>query len=88
MKTHEKRIWPEFFDDVASGKKKFELRLGDFEAGEGDLLLLREWDPKTEAYTGRQVEKKITYSRVFKIDKLFWPEAEIKEKGLRIVSLE
>ena len=26
----EKKIWPEYFDDVKSGKKKFELRLADF----------------------------------------------------------
>ena len=32
------------------GKKKFELRLGDFEVEEGDVLVLEEWDPKTKEY--------------------------------------
>jgi ASC-1-like (ASCH) protein len=88
MTTIEKKIWPEYFDVVQSGKKKFELRLNDFEAHEGDVLLLREWNPKTKAYTGRIVEKKITHIGKFKIDGLFWPESEIKDKGLQIISLE
>ena len=83
-----KRIWPEYFDDVASGKKKYELRLGDFEVHEGDTLVLEEWDPATKEYTGRSVEKKVTYTKLFKIDELFWPESEIKEKGLKVISLE
>ena len=67
-----KKIWPEYFEAVASGKKKFELRLNDFEVNEGDRLILEEWDPKIEQYT----------------DKLFWPESEIRENGLQIILLE
>jgi len=83
-----KKIWPEYFDAVASGKKKYELRLNDFEVNEGDILVLEEWDPKTKEYTGRKIEKKVTYVGQFKIDKLFWPEEKIKEKGIQIISLE
>ena len=82
-----KKIWPEYFDDLSSGKKKFDLRLNDFEINEGDILLLEEWDPKTREYTGRKIEKKVTYVGKFMIDKLFWPELEIKEKGIQIISL-
>ena len=88
MAVIEKKIWPEYFDDVASGKKKFELRLNDIEIKEGDTLVLLEWDPKTKQYTGRKTEKRVTYVLTFKTDKLFWPEKEIKEKGLQIISLE
>ncbi len=28
---------------------------------EGDILLLKEWDPKTKAYTGRELERKVGY---------------------------
>jgi len=83
-----KKIWPEYFNAVASGKKKFELRLNDFDVKEDDTLVLEEWDPKTKEYTGRKVEKKVTYVVKFKIDQLFWPEKEIKEKGIQIISLE
>ena len=88
MATIEKKIWPEYFDAVASGKKKFELRLDDFEIHEGDEMLLKEWDPKTKQYTGREMTKKVTDVQKFKIDQLFWPEEEIKRKGLQVISIE
>ena len=39
MEIH-KKIWPEYFEAVLSGKKKYELRLDDFEIKEGDTLVL------------------------------------------------
>lgn len=86
MATIKKKIWPEYFDAVSSGKKKYELRLNDFEIEEGDTLLLEEWDPKTGEYTGRKIEKRVMYVGRFRIDKLFWPEKEIKEKGIQVIS--
>ena len=47
MAIIKKKIWPEYFELVSSGKKKFELRLADFDVKEGDALSLEEWDPKT-----------------------------------------
>ena len=88
MAIIKKKIWPEYFEVVLSGQKKYELRLNDFDIQPGDTLMLEEWDPKTKSYTGRSVAKKATYVGKFKIDQLFWPEAEIKEKGLQIISLE
>lgn len=88
MAIIKKKIWPEYFDAVASGKKNYELRLNDFEIHEGDMLVLEEWDPKKKEYTGRSVEKTVTYVGKFKIDELFWPEEEIKKKGIQIISLE
>jgi len=88
MKTVTKKVWPEYFEAILSGKKKFELRLNDFEIEEGDTLVLREWDPETKDYTGRKVEKKVTYVGKFKIDRLFWSESEIKERGLQVISIE
>jgi hypothetical protein len=88
MAIIKKKIWPEYFNEVASGKKKYELRLNDFLVNEGDILLLEEWDPKTKAYTGRTVKKMVSQVGKFKIDKLFWSEKEIKEKGIQIISLE
>jgi len=42
MATIHKKIWPEYFEAVAQGKKKFEFRLNDFEIKEGDVLVLEE----------------------------------------------
>lgn len=41
MRT-EKKIWPEYFDKISNGEKKFELRLADWECKPGDTLVLRE----------------------------------------------
>lgn len=83
-----KKCWPEYFDAVASGKKKYELRLNEFEINEGDILKLEEWDPKTKNYTGRFIDTKVTYVRDFMIDNLYWSKEEIMEKGLKVISME
>lgn len=44
MAAIHKKIWPEFFELIMSGKKKTEVRLGDFEVHEGDVLVFEEWD--------------------------------------------
>ncbi len=88
MAVVKKKIWTEYFDAVASGTKKYELRLNNFEVSGGDTLILEEWNPTTQEYTGRTIEKKVTSVEKFRIDNLFWSEAEIKEKGIQILSLE
>lgn len=90
MKKIEKKIWPEYFQAVLEGRKTYELRLNDFKVDEGDILVLKEWDPKTKNYTGRVVEKKVGFVRGWKIDELtvFWPRKDIDEKGLQVISLK
>jgi len=82
-----KKIWPEFFEAVSRGEKKFELRLADFDIKEGDTLILEEWDPKTKKYTGRRVEKKAGYVLKFNLDK-FGQKADLLEKGLYVIGFE
>lgn len=81
-----KKIWPENFDIVASGKKRFELRLADFDVKEGDTLILEEWDLKTKDYTGRKLEKKVDYVLKFDLGK-FGQKQEIIEKGLYVIQV-
>jgi ribosomal protein S17 len=56
----EKKTWPEYFEKVLAGEKNFDLRLADWECKAGDILLLREWNPETKKYTGRQIEKEVS----------------------------
>ena len=90
MKKIEKKIWPEYFQKVLDSKKTFELRLNDFEINEEDTLVLKEWDPNTKEYTGREVEKSVGYVGKWKIDDLtkFWPKEDIEGKGLQVISLK
>ena len=84
------KIWPEYFEKILDGKKTFELRLNDFEINEGDTLILKEWDPDTKEYTGREVEKKVGYVGKWKIDELtkFWSREDIDKNGLQVISLK
>jgi len=84
----EKKIWPKYFQAILDGKKNHELRLADWECNEGDTLLLKEWDPETKSYTGRELSKKVKYVAKFKIDSLFWSQEEVEKHGLQIISLE
>lgn len=82
-----KKINPEYFEMIKSGKKKFELRLADFDVKEGDTLILEEWNPETKEYTGKKLEKNVGYILKFDLDK-FGQKKEILEKGLYVISLE
>lgn len=85
-----KKVWPKYFEKILSGKKNYELRLADFEVKPGDILILKEWNPKNEKYTGREVKKTVTYVGIFKEKDLhdFWPKEKIKKHGLQIISLK
>jgi hypothetical protein len=51
-RQHELKCWPTYFQAIASGRNTFEYRVDDRGFAEGDLVVLREWDPETEQYTG------------------------------------
>ncbi|HLC31415.1 MAG TPA: DUF3850 domain-containing protein [Candidatus Nanoarchaeia archaeon] len=81
----EKKIWPVYFQAIFDGKKTYELRLADFEVREGDVLVLKEWNPETKEYTGRVIEKRVTY--VGKTKGLsFWSKEEIENYGYQIIA--
>ncbi len=83
----EKKVWLLYFQKILEGKKTYELRLADWECHEGDILMLREWDPKTKKYTGRVIEKEVTYVGKTKNLK-FWSQEEIDKYGFQIISFK
>ncbi|OHA28498.1 MAG: hypothetical protein A3C08_01905 [Candidatus Taylorbacteria bacterium RIFCSPHIGHO2_02_FULL_47_18] len=87
MKIIKKKIHPEYFDAVASGKKCYEFRVADFNVAEGDVLVLQEWDPSEKKYTGRELQKKISYVGKFTLDSFGQREA-LEKNGFYILSLE
>lgn len=58
---HELKIWPVYFREVESLRKKFELRLNDRDFQIGDILFLKEFNPDGIGYTGRILKRYITY---------------------------
>ena len=86
-----KKVLPEYFQDILNGKKKYELRLNDFDIEVGDILVLEEYttaDPETRVATGRTLEKEVTYLLKVKLQDLWWTEKQLKEKGIQIISFE
>ncbi len=65
--SHELKIYPNYYQAVIDGAKKFEIRKNDRCFSVGDILRLREYDPTrelnpiTERYTGRYCYVRIDY---------------------------
>jgi ASC-1-like (ASCH) protein len=82
-----KKVWPEYFEKILSGEKTFELRLADWKCCEGDVLVLQEWDPVKEAYTGRQVEKRATCVVRTKGQRFFSDE-DVEMYGFQVIGFK
>lgn len=59
--NHELKTWPGPFADVRSYRKNFEVRKDDRNFQIGDCLILEEWDPDTEKYTGDMARRTVGY---------------------------
>ncbi|MCC4370558.1 DUF3850 domain-containing protein [Limosilactobacillus reuteri] len=65
-KLIELKVLPEYFAAQEDGVKNFEIRKNDRGYQVDDLLLLKEYDPEKEQYTGRFLRRKITYITSYK----------------------
>lgn len=83
----EKKTWPEMFEKILSGQKTFDTRLDDFKIKNGDILVLREYNPIKKEYTGRIIEKKVTFILKTK-DQKFWSKKDIEKYGLQIIGFK
>lgn len=84
MSIIKKKIWPDDFKLVNSGKKKFEWRVADFKIKTGDKMVLEEWNPKTKKYTGKKSIKKVSFVRKLKLNE-YGQEKLIEKKGFYII---
>jgi len=87
MAIIKKKTWIKEFNLIESGKKKFDLRLANFDIQEGDTLILEEWNPETKEYTGRTIEKMVNFVFKFNLDD-FGQKEQIDEKGLYVIQLD
>ena len=83
----EKKIWPRSFEKILSGEKTFELRLADWNCNVGDVLVLKEWNPDTKQYSGRTVEKTVTYVLKTK-DQRFFSKDDVEKYGFQVIAFK
>ena len=57
---HDLKVWPEYFRALAHGKR-FEVRKNDRNFQVGDELLLREYAPGPDEYTGQTLTVTVNY---------------------------
>lgn len=92
MAVVRKKCHPKYFDLLATGKKRFEMRVADFDVKEGDMLVLEEWNPETRKHTGRSLIKKVGYLKKFtmeELDKEFnQPKELIERNGFYVIQLD
>lgn len=60
-KTHYLKTLPDFFQEIKSGDKTFEIRLNDRNYQVGDRLCLQGYDPETNTYSGAYLTLRVTY---------------------------
>ena len=82
-----KKTWTEVFDNILSGEKTFDARLANFDCKPGDILVLEEYDPKIKKYTGRKIEKEITFVLNTKKQK-YLSQSDINKVGLQIIAFK
>lgn len=61
MTIHELKILPEYYKAQVEGKKNFEIRKNDRNYKIGDKLVLKEYDPETNSFTGQSFVTEITF---------------------------
>ena len=63
--THHLKTHPEFYVPIIRNVKRFEIRRNDRNFHVGDKLVLQEFDPTIQDYTGRQEDFLVTYMTDF-----------------------
>lgn len=59
--THTLKTWLEPFAAVVNGDKTFEIRKDDRNFQVGDSLILQEWCPVQQKYTGKELHMRVTF---------------------------
>lgn len=59
--THELKTVQPYFEKIWGAEKTFEVRENDRDFQSGDVVRLKEYDPETDTYSGREVRVRISY---------------------------
>lgn len=61
---HHLKVWPRYYDALANGDKRWEVRLNDRGFAVDHLLVFHKWDPKAGAYR----DGPLLYAKVMHIE--------------------
>jgi hypothetical protein len=59
--VHYLKTWPPYYQAVVRGDKNFEVRKSDRDYKVGDVLVLQEWCPDKNEYTGSSASCNVKY---------------------------
>ena len=59
-KVHHVKSWPQYFVRIKEGQRTHDLRRNDRDFQVGDTMVLAEFDPQAQNYTGQTCEVEIT----------------------------
>ena len=82
-----KKVQQEYFEAVADGRKRFEVRLADFDCQPGDTLVLQEQKQDTADLTGREIECEVLYNFDTKDIVKFYTKEELEKHGLMVLAI-
>lgn len=82
-----KKVQQEYFKEVLKGKKRFEVRLADFECKPGDILVLKEQKQEMKEFTGRKIELEVLYKLNTKNIEKFYTKKEIEKYGFVVLAI-
>jgi ASC-1-like (ASCH) protein len=82
-----KKVKQQYFQAVKDGKKRFEVRLADFESSPGDILVLQEQNEEKGKPTGRELECEILYKFNTQDMEKFHTKEELEKHGLVVLAI-
>ena len=80
-----KKVQKEYFEAIIEGKKRFEVRLADFDCNEGDTLVLQE--QIGNELTGREINCEVLYNFNTKKMEAFHTKEEIDKHGFVVLAI-
>ncbi len=80
-----KKVQSNYFEDILDGRKRFEVRLADFQCEPGDTIVLLE--QKGQELTGRKIDCELLYKLNTKAVEKFYTKEDIDKYGLLILAV-
>ena len=81
-----KGVQKEYFEIVADGRKRFEIRLGNMRCKPGDILVLEEKIGEKKK-TGRKIDCEVLYKFNTKDVEKYYSKKDIEKYGILVLAI-